>query len=110
MSLQPDVVLEGQPDDDQKDRLEHFLAELMLITRMYRILLIDGHETLEFHDLRSGHLIGVGLVGFTKPANPNQILMYVPADSILDGAWEVDTDDGPVEQHKVTHVFPRRDA
>jgi hypothetical protein len=110
VSLQPVLVLEGRPDDDQKDRLEHFLAELMLITGKYGILLVDGHETTEFHDLPSGKLIGVGLVGFTKPSNPDKILMYVPADSILDGAWLVDTDDGAVPQCEVMNVFPRRDA
>lgn len=108
MSAVADFEIEGWPDDDQRDRLEHFLSELMLITRKYGILLVDGHETTEFHDLRSGHLIGVGLVGFTKPSNPDKILMYVPADSILDGAWLVDTKNGPVEQHKIMNVFPRR--
>jgi hypothetical protein len=80
----------------------------MLITRKYKILLVDNHETAELHDLLSGHLIGVGLVGFTAPANPGKILMYVPADSILDGAWLVDTDNGPMQQHTVMNVFPRR--
>lgn len=108
MNDQPLAPLEGQPDDDQKDRLEGFLTELMLITRKYRIGLIDDAETLEMRDLRNGNLIGLGLVEFTDRIDPRKVLRYLPADSILDGVWNIDTDDGPVEQHQVTNVFPLR--
>lgn len=101
-------AVEAAPEDDQKNRLEEFLAELMLMTRKYMILLCDGHETLEFVDLRNGNLIGVGLVGFTDRSDPDRIMSYVPADSILDGVWLVDTADGPREQHLVGPVFPRQ--
>lgn len=109
MTSRSELSLEGRPTDEQKDRLENFLSELMLITRKYGMLLVDDHETLQLHDLRNGnHLVGVGLVGFTSAQDPNHVLMYVPADSILDGTWLIDTDKGPVEQHAVTNVFPRR--
>lgn len=110
MSTLADIELEGRPDDGQKERLEDFLSELMLITRKYGILLVDGHETLQFLDVREqSRLVGVGLVGFTSTKDPDRVLMYVPADSILDGSWLVDTDSGPVEQRAVMNVFPRRD-
>lgn len=111
MSAGAEFELEGHPADEQKHRLEDFLSELMLISRKYGILLVDHHETLQFLDLRNrSRLIGMGLVGFTDAIAPDKVLLYLPADSILDGAWEVDTDMGSVEQHTVMNVFPWRQA
>lgn len=103
-----DFTLEGAPGDDQKERLEDFLSELMLLTRKYRILLADEHETLQILDMPTGNLIGLGLVNWTAPSDDLRVLAYEPADSILDGTWLVDTPDGPVEQGTVGNVFPMR--
>lgn len=104
----PELTLEGAPTDPQKERLEDFLTELMLLSRRYGILLRDEHETTEFLDLASGNLIGLGIAHFTAPGNDRHVLAYLAADSILDGTWLVDTEDGPVEQWRVMNVFPRR--
>lgn len=105
-----ELRLEGAPTDEQKERLEEFLAELMLVSRRYGILLQDEHETVQFLDLRGeGRLIGVGLQFDTDTGTPDgRVTDYFAADSILDGVWLVDTDDGPVEQHRVGPVFPQR--
>lgn len=103
------ALLEGHPTDGQKDRLEGFLTELMLIGRKYGIVVVDEHETLEFIDVFHDTLVGVGLVPFTAPGDvTGAVTAYLAADSILDGAWLVDTDHGPVEQHQVMNVFPER--
>lgn len=105
------VPLEGHPSDRQKDRLEEFLAELALISTKYGIIVEDEHETLEFLDVFTGTLIGVGLVPFTAPGDiTGRVTAYVPADSILDGVWLADTDHEPAEQYLVTNVHPRRDS
>lgn len=101
--------LEGHPSDDQKERLEDFLTELMCITRKYGILLMDGEETVELLDLQSGTYLGIGLAFFTAPRDAARIVGYVPSDSILDGTWLVDGVDGPIEQRLVQNVFPVRD-
>lgn len=102
-----DFALEGNPDDDQKNRLEDFLTELMLLTRRYNVLLLDQEETVQILDLRRQcNLVGVGIVAFTEPGDDSKVVSYMAADSILDGAWLVDTDGGPVEQRQVSNVFP----
>ena len=101
--------LEGNPGDDQKERLEDFLSELNHITRKYGILLLDESELSYLFDVWANSIIGVGLAHFAAPDNPKRIVGYVPADSILDGTWLVDGPDGPVEQHTVQNVFPLRD-
>lgn len=103
------LKLEGHPSDGQKDRLEGLLTELAIISRKYGIVLEDEHETLEFLDVFHDTLIGVGLVPFTAPGDKaGLVTAYVPADSILDGTWLVDTAEGPVEQHTVMNVHPHR--
>jgi hypothetical protein len=101
--------VEGAPTDDQKNRLEGFLAELMLISRRYRILLNDPGEGVELLDLSTQHVIGLGLDWFTASSDETRITGYVPTDSILDGVWPVDGPDGVTEQRHVQNVFPRRD-
>lgn len=103
-----ELHLEGAPQDEQRERLEDFLSELMLLTRKYKILLSDGHETTQLIDMPTGNLIGLGLVFWTAPGDERRVISYTPADSILDGTWLVDTDDGPVEQQSVGNVFPLR--
>lgn len=104
-----DLEVEGCPTDGQKERLRDFLTELKLLTRRYKILLVDQDETVQLLDLSArGHLIGVGIVAFTVPGDDARIIDYEASDSILDGTWLVDTADGPVEQHTVMNVFPSR--
>ncbi len=102
-----ELHVEGQPQDDQKERLENFLSELMLISRRYRILLRDNDECTQLLDMNTGNLIGLGLAWFTGE-DPHHILSYVPVDSILDGTWLVEGPDGPIEQRTLQNVFPRR--
>jgi hypothetical protein len=104
-----ELDVEAAPVDSQKERLESFVTELMLITRKYRILLNDRGETVEILDMDSGTLIGLGLAVFTAPDDDHRVICYVPADSILDGVWPVEGPDGPVEQRHVQNVFPLRD-
>lgn len=107
MDVEP--LLEGAPTDDQKERLESFLVELMLLSRKYQILLHDREETAELLDIRTGRLIGMGLAWFTAPDDDCKVLDYVPVDSILDGTWLMDVDEGFVEQRHVQNVFPVRE-
>lgn len=111
MTISQDLALhlEGAPTDDQKERLEDFLSELMLLSRKYKILLSDEHETTQLLDVRTMTLIGLGLVFWTAPGEPRRVVSYTPADSILDGTWLVDTEDGPLEQQQVMNVFPQRE-
>lgn len=104
------AALEGTPVDDQKERLEDFFTELMLLTRKYQILLSDEHETVQIIDMPSGNLVGVGITYWTAVDDDRKVIEYTPADSILDGVWLVDTVDGPQEQHQVGSVFPRRQS
>lgn len=80
---------ETSPDSDQKARLEAFLAELMFITRKYRLLLNDRDESVEIIDMVNGRLLSLGLEPFTAAGNDAKVIGYVPVDSILDGAWLV---------------------
>ncbi len=98
----------GVPTDGQKDRLEDFLTELMLLTRKYRILLCDLSETLEILDMPTGDVIGLGLAHFIAPDDETVVRGYVPVDSILDGAWPVEGPEGPVEQRAIQNVYPLR--
>lgn len=100
--------LEGAPTDDQKDRLENFLSELMFSVRRWGICFLDPDEVLQFVDMSTGNTVGIGLTMFTAPGDDTRITGYLPADSILDGAWLVDGPDGPVEQRLVQNVFPLR--
>lgn len=93
--------LEGAPDDDQRRRLEDFLSELKLIARIHGIALEDVEESVRIVDITTGHTIGIGLSCFTAVGNPRNVITYTAVDSILDGAWPVDTDSGPVEQRLV---------
>lgn len=109
MSAGRDLEVEGRPTDGQKERLRDFLTELKLLTRRYKILLIDQDESVQLLDLSvGGHLVGVGIVAFTVPGDDARIIDYEAADSINDGAWLVDTADGPMEQRAVMNVFPAR--
>lgn len=109
MTAGRDLEVEGRPTDEQKERLQDFLTELKLLTRRYKILLVDQDESVQLLDLRGGgHLIGVGIVPFTVPGDDARIIDYEAADSILDGAWLVDTANGPAEQRSVMNVFPLR--
>lgn len=99
--MSEELTVEGVPTDDQKDRLEDFLAELRFITGKYQILLVDSDDSVQIRDVTTGHLIGLGLVRLAGA--------YLPVDSILDGAWMVDSVNGPVEQHRVMNVYPRRE-
>lgn len=103
--------LEGTPSSEQKERLEDFLAEVKLISVKYRIALRDEFETLEFLDLVNERLIGVGLQVETHDGSYHgRPVAYHAADSILDGAWLVDSAEGSVEQHLVGPVFPQRSS
>ena len=104
-----EIEVEGHPDDDQKNRLEDFLSELMLLVRRYRILPLDPDAELRLLDMVSGNLIGLGLVVFTAPGNDHLVTGLLPADSILDGDWLMDGPTGAVEQRHVQNVFPLRD-
>jgi hypothetical protein len=88
--MDEDLHLEGAPDDDQTQRLEDFLSELMLIARKYQILLLDPEEDVQFIDLRTHHLIGLGLMFFTPRYRSDTVVAAMAVNSILDGAWPRD--------------------
>lgn len=101
-----DLDVESTPTDDQKERLENFLTELMLLSRKYRILLMDEAETVEILDVPSQHVIGVGLGWFI---DDGRVKEYVPVDSILDGAWPMEVGDAVTEQRFLQNVYPHRE-
>ena len=105
-----ELSIEGAPTDDQKERLEEFLAELMLISRKYQLLLKGNGEMVEFFDLVRQSTIGFGLEWFTAVGDDLKVTGYIPADSILDGVWPVDGPDGMAEQRHLWRVNPRREA
>jgi hypothetical protein len=99
--------LEGTPTDDQKERLEDWLQEMKLICRKYSLALTSEDEEVVVLDLASGNVVGIGIVPLTS-GDPPYITAFDCAGSILDGVWQVDTPEGPRDQHLVTNVWPRR--
>ncbi len=91
--------LEGDPQDEQKARLEAWLKELTLISRKYRILIetLDGEVCIE--DLDRQSVIGLDLSLLLD--NNGNVQCYDVESSILDGVWLVDTPQGPQEQRAV---------
>lgn len=104
------VPLEGHPSDDQKERLEDWLSELMLICRRYGLVLDTDDADTRVVDVWSNTVIGVGLQYIVADDRDQpKIHSYDCAGSILDGAWLVDTPEGPQEQRAVSSPFPHRD-
>jgi hypothetical protein len=100
--------LEGQPTDDQKHRLEDWLAELKIICRRHRILLDTDQGEARLVDLVRGTTIGIGVTYLTaERAGRVRITGYDCTGSILDGVWLVDTPSGPREQRDVGRVWPQ---
>ncbi len=102
-----DYTVEGAPDDDQKERLEDFLFELMLVCKRHGVHLIDADAAVELIDSGRGTIIGLGL--FADVDAEDCLKRYLPHHSILDGVWPVDSPDGVTEQRFVQNTYPRRD-
>lgn len=99
--------LEGVPTDDQKHRLEDWLAELKIICRRHRILLDTDGPDSRLIDLDRQSVIGIGVTYLTtERAGRRRITGYDVTDSILDGVWPVDTDDGVQQQRHAGRVWP----
>lgn len=106
---QPDTFpLESRPSPEQRQRLEDWLTELLMISRRYRIVLFqDTGRDLQFIDTDRDTLIGLDLELIRTV--DGRISEYLPADSILDGVWFVDSDAGPVEQRTLGSLLPVRE-
>jgi hypothetical protein len=98
---------EGAPSDDQKNRLENWLTELFIIARSYGLILdVDDDGELRLVDLHTNTVIGYGLKYLTATNDPSVITAYDVQNSILDGAWPIDTPTGPQEQRLAGRVHP----
>lgn len=99
--------LEGEPTDEQKHRLEDWLSELKIICRRYRILLDTEDTDTRLIDLERQTVIGIGVTYLTADrGGRRRITGYDVSDSILDGVWPIDTDEGVEQQRHGGRVWP----
>lgn len=103
----PEFGVEGNPDSDQKNRLEDFLSELKIVCRTYGILLDTEDGDTRLVDMTTGRIIGMGLTYLVaQRGGRTRITAYDVTDSILDGTWPVDTPQGSVDQRVAGTVWP----
>jgi hypothetical protein len=103
-----EYVLETQPGDRQKERLEDFLTELKIVSRQHGVLLVPWAGEIAVYDLLAKTIIGVGFSYVVDVFDHGQITGYDCTDSILDGAWPVGTDGAT--QHELGTTWPLREG
>lgn len=96
--------LESQPTEEQRTRLQDFLAEVMLASRRYGMV-IDRHDATvapTIVDIAADTIVGLDLKYVVNA--DGKIVSYDCDDSILDGVWPVERGDGSlVEQRYWNH-------
>jgi hypothetical protein len=100
--------MEGHPSDEQKNRLEDWLTELMLISRKYRIVATCESGDIRLIDVNTDTVIELGILPLLD--TDGRVTAMDCTGSILDGVWLVDTPTGAAEQRSVGPVWPHRSA
>lgn len=97
--------LEITPTDDQKQRLDLWLRDLLSICRRYRLALHTEDDDMRIIDLDRGTTIGLGVTYMleTTTDGSDVVTSYICTDSIHDGIWLVAHDGDLVEQRHVDH-------
>lgn len=94
--------LESRPSAEQKQRLQDFLLEMLVLSRRYGMLVTQDPNTgnTVVVDTDNETVVGIDFFFATDAKNDHRVLMYTCESSILDGVWVVESDDGSWTQQR----------
>lgn len=107
-----DTPLESRPSEDQRERLQDFLIEVMALSRKYGMVIateLEGSPPVVF-DVHADTIVGIDFGYVVDEDKNNKVVAYQCADSILDGVWIVEQDDGSLVQQRYWKRDPRSAA
>lgn len=103
-----DTPMESRPSDDQRERLQDFLVEVMALSRKYGMVIAteqNGEPPVVF-DTKNDTIVGIGFGYVLDEERQNVVTEYWCEDSILDGVWIVEREDGTLVEQRYWHRDP----
>jgi hypothetical protein len=97
-----DTPLEAQPTEDQRERLQDFLVEVMALSRKYGMVIASDKsgEPPVVIDIHSDSIVGIDFFYVVDEQRNNLVTEYWCEDSILDGVWIVEEADGSLTEQR----------